>query len=88
MGNLLIVEAKLLRRGWITANVGEIKGEWGMTRAIVDQKLSALLSAETRLARTLRTSPSFDDICAKIARPRMNITRLSMPGGGIVLALA
>jgi hypothetical protein len=37
----------------------------GMTRAIVDQKLSALLSAEARLERTLRTSPTFDEICAK-----------------------
>jgi catalase (peroxidase I) len=37
----------------------------GMTRAIVDQKLSALLSAEARLDRALRTSPTFDEICAK-----------------------
>jgi hypothetical protein len=37
----------------------------GMTRAIVDEKLSALLSAEARLKRTLRTSPTFDEICAK-----------------------
>ena len=36
-----------------------------MTRAIVDQKLSVLLSAEARLERTLRTSPTFDEICAK-----------------------
>jgi hypothetical protein len=36
----------------------------GMTRAIVDQKLSALLSAEARLDRTLRESPSFDEIWA------------------------
>jgi hypothetical protein len=36
----------------------------GMTRAIVDQKLSALLSAEARLKRTLRTSPTFDEVCA------------------------
>jgi len=36
-----------------------------MTRAIVDEKLSALLSAEARLKRTLRTSPTFDEICAK-----------------------
>jgi hypothetical protein len=36
-----------------------------MTRAIVDEKLSALLSAEARLKRTLRTSPTFDAICAK-----------------------
>jgi hypothetical protein len=36
-----------------------------MTRAIVDQKLSALLSAEARLERTLRTSPTFDEIWAK-----------------------
>jgi hypothetical protein len=35
-----------------------------MTRAIVDQKLSALLSAEARLERTERTSPAFDEICA------------------------
>jgi hypothetical protein len=35
-----------------------------MTRAIVDQKLSALLSVEARLKRTLRTSPTFDEICA------------------------
>jgi hypothetical protein len=37
----------------------------GMIRAIVDQKLSALLSAEARLERTLRTSPTFDEICVK-----------------------
>jgi hypothetical protein len=36
-----------------------------MTRAIVDQKLSALLSTEARLERTDRTSPAFDEICAK-----------------------
>ena len=36
-----------------------------MTRAIVDQKLSVLLSAEARLNRTLRTSPTFDEICAR-----------------------
>jgi len=36
----------------------------GMTRAIVDQKLSALLSAEARLDRTLRESPTFDEIWA------------------------
>jgi len=36
-----------------------------MTRAIVDQKLSALLSAEARLERALRASPTFDEICAK-----------------------
>ena len=35
-----------------------------MTRAIVDQKLSALLSAEARLDRTLRESPTFDEIWA------------------------
>jgi hypothetical protein len=35
-----------------------------MTRAIVDQKLSALLSAEKRLEHTERTSPAFDEICA------------------------
>jgi len=37
----------------------------GMTRAIVDQKLDALLSAEARLKRTERTSPTFDAICAR-----------------------
>jgi len=36
----------------------------GMTKAIVDQKLRALLSAEARLDRTLRESPSFDEIWA------------------------
>ena len=36
-----------------------------MSRAIVDQKLSVLLSAEARLNRTLRTSPTFDEICAR-----------------------
>ena len=36
-----------------------------MSRAIVDQKLSVLLSAEARLGRTLRTSPTFDEICAR-----------------------
>ena len=36
-----------------------------MTRAIVDHKLSALLSAEARLERTERTSPTFDEICAR-----------------------
>jgi hypothetical protein len=36
-----------------------------MTRAIVDQKLSALLSAEARLQRTERTSPAFDEVCAR-----------------------
>ena len=36
-----------------------------MTRAIVDQKLSVLLSAEARLHRTLRTNPTFDEICAR-----------------------
>jgi hypothetical protein len=36
-----------------------------MTRAIVDQKLSVLLSAEARLNRTLRTSHTFDEICAR-----------------------
>ena len=36
-----------------------------MTRAIVDQKLSALLSAETQLARTKRTSPAFEEICTR-----------------------
>jgi DNA-directed RNA polymerase specialized sigma subunit len=35
-----------------------------MTRAIVDEKLNELLSAEARLKRTLRTSPKFDEICA------------------------
>jgi catalase (peroxidase I) len=35
-----------------------------MTRAIVDEKLSALLTAELRLKRALRTSPKFDEICA------------------------
>jgi hypothetical protein len=35
-----------------------------MTRAIVDQKFSALLSAEARLDRTLRESPTFDEIWA------------------------
>ena len=35
-----------------------------MTRAIVDAKLSALLSAEARLERAERTSPTFDEICA------------------------
>jgi hypothetical protein len=35
----------------------------GMTRAIVDEKLNELLSAEARLKRTLRTSPKFDEIC-------------------------
>jgi hypothetical protein len=35
-----------------------------MTRAIVDAKLSALLSAEARLERAERTSPTFDKICA------------------------
>jgi hypothetical protein len=39
-----------------------------MTRAIVDQKLSALLSAEARLERTERTSPTFDEICARYRR--------------------
>jgi hypothetical protein len=37
----------------------------GMTRAIVDQKLSALLTAEARLKHTERTSPAFDEICAR-----------------------
>jgi hypothetical protein len=41
------------------------QGRVGMTRAIVDQKLHALLSAEARLERTERTSPSFDEICAR-----------------------
>jgi hypothetical protein len=36
-----------------------------MTRAIVDQKLDALLLAEAQLRRTDRTSPRFDDICTK-----------------------
>ena len=36
-----------------------------MSIAIVDQKLSVLLSAEARLNRTLRTSPTFDEICAR-----------------------
>ena len=36
-----------------------------MSRAIVDQKLSVLLSAEARLNWTLRTSPTFDEICAR-----------------------
>ena len=36
-----------------------------MTRAIVDQKLNALLSVEARLERTERTSPTFDEICAR-----------------------
>ena len=36
-----------------------------MSRAIVDQKLSVLLSAEARLNGTLRTSPTFDEICAR-----------------------
>jgi hypothetical protein len=36
-----------------------------MTRAIVDQKLSALLSAEARLQRTERTSPAFDEVRAR-----------------------
>jgi len=35
-----------------------------MTRAIVDQKLSALLSAEARLDRALRESRTFDEIWA------------------------
>jgi DNA-directed RNA polymerase specialized sigma subunit len=34
-----------------------------MTRAIVDEKLNELLSAEAQLKRTLRTSPKFDEIC-------------------------
>ena len=42
----------------------DVKRRVGMTRSIVDQKLSALLSAEARLERTLRTSPTFDEICA------------------------
>ena len=42
-----------------------LEGRVGMTRAIVDQKLSALLSAEARLERTERTSPTFDEICAR-----------------------
>jgi hypothetical protein len=33
-----------------------------MTRAIVDQKLSALTSAEARLDRTLKTSATFPAI--------------------------
>ena len=52
-----------------------------MTRAIVDQKLSALLSVEARLKRTLRTSPAFDEICANYRKAEENITRRSMPGG-------
>jgi hypothetical protein len=35
---------------------------------IVDQKLSALLLAEARLERTERTSPAFDEICARYRR--------------------
>ena len=45
--------------------LGKIKRRVGMTRASVDQKLSALLSAEVRLERTERTSPTFDEICAR-----------------------
>ena len=41
------------------------QGRVGMTRAIVDQKLNALLSVEARLERTERTSPKFDEICAR-----------------------
>jgi len=41
------------------------QGRVGMTRAIVDQKLNALLSVEARLERTERTSPTFDEICAR-----------------------
>jgi hypothetical protein len=41
------------------------QGRVGMTRAIVDQKLNALLSVEARLERTERTSPQFDEICAR-----------------------
>jgi ubiquitin-protein ligase len=36
-----------------------------MTRTIVDQKLSALLSVEAQLGRTKRTSPAYDEICAR-----------------------
>jgi len=43
----------------------EIERRVGITRAIVDQKLSALLSAEARLERTERTSPTFDEICTR-----------------------
>jgi hypothetical protein len=35
-----------------------------MDRAI-DLELSALMSAEARLKRTLRTSPTFDEICTQ-----------------------
>ncbi len=36
-----------------------------MIRALVDQKLHALLLAEAQLQRTARTSPGFDEICAR-----------------------
>jgi len=36
-----------------------------MTRAIVDQKLDALLSALAQPKPTERTSPTFDAICAR-----------------------
>jgi hypothetical protein len=39
-----------------------------MTRGIVDQKLHALLVAEAQLHRTERTSPTFDQICARYRR--------------------
>ena len=48
----------------IVREVSENQRRVGITRAIVDQKLSALLSVEARLKRTLRTSPAFDEICA------------------------
>ena len=36
-----------------------------MIRALVDQKLDALLAAEAQLHETERTSPTFDEICAR-----------------------
>ena len=54
-----------MRDGKEVASCWGNQTEVGMTRAIVDQKLSALLSAEARLERTLRTSPTFDEICTK-----------------------
>jgi hypothetical protein len=52
-----------------------------MTRANVDQKLSALLAAEERLHRALEDALNVGRSPMPTARPSMKITRLSMPGG-------
>jgi hypothetical protein len=60
-----------------------------MTRAIVDQKLSALLSAEARLERTERTSPTFDEICVRYRKAEAEYNEAfdawwHSPPGGVV----